>query len=122
MFRRTQNLSLASMFPSVLVYLFLLVRGLAAGAYSARHAEPSGAFVLVFYVGFLILTGYWFEMDSRKRGVNWVWDLGFLLYLTWPLAIPFYLFKTRGAKAFLILLSLIGTFLTGHFLGVRVFR
>jgi hypothetical protein len=100
--------------PVAFVYAFVLITGGASGAYAARHVEPAGGF-LFLYVGILTAIGYWLMWDSKRYGLTWAWDMGFFLYLAWPLIMPYYLLKTRGVKSsILITLAIIGTYVVGE--------
>ena len=113
------NLPLVGRFPALLFWAFLLVVSVAAGAYSARHIEPSGVFILIRIVGLLWVTANWLETDSRARGVHWVWDLGFFLALAGPFILPYHLWKTRGAKrTLLLILGFLAIYLAGVLIGV----
>lgn len=91
--------------------------GLSHGLYSAKGLQPSGAFLLI-YVAILTSVGRWLALDSRRRGFHWAWDMGFFLYLAWPLIMLYYLFKTRGfAKTLLIVLAFVGAYLAGIITG-----
>jgi hypothetical protein len=107
--------------PAAFVYAFLLATGAARGAFYARNVEPSGALVLL-YVGLLTAVGYWLSKDSKRHGVSWVWDMGFFLYIAWPLIMPYYLLKTRRAKAFLIGLAALGTYVVGYVVAALIFK
>jgi hypothetical protein len=87
------------------------------GIHEAKHLEPSGAFYLLCYVLLLSLSGYWLQEDSRRHGIKWVYDMGFFLLIAWPLIIPYYLFKTRKSKAFLIIIGYIGLSVGGRLFG-----
>jgi hypothetical protein len=76
-------------FPALFLWAFHFVFSLAVGAYSARDIEPSGPFILISIVGLDLATANWLETDRRKRGVPWVWDMGFLLALAGPFILPF---------------------------------
>ena len=91
--------------PAALVYLFLVAAQLIMGVYLAREAEPPPAFSLLYPLGLLWVVGWWLRDDSRKRGVGWVFDMGLFLYIAWPVLMPYYLLKTRGAKGLLLLLA-----------------
>jgi hypothetical protein len=50
----------------------------------------------------------------------WVYDLGFFLCIAWPLIMPYYLFKTRGAKGLLVILAFIGAYVGAAILGITL--
>ena len=91
--------------PGILVLICAglpgFVSGLAAG--KGVHSLHSGLF---FYLALFMAMGYWLSKDSKSRNVHWVFDLGFFLYVAWPIIMPYYLFKTRGlGKGFLALVT-----------------
>lgn len=84
----------------VLFIIFLVIfTQTVHGFYAIYEKSPPGAFVLIGYFLMFWLVGDWFMKDSKKNNVSWVFDMGFFLYLSWPLLIPFYLYKTRGFKS-----------------------
>lgn len=93
--------------PTVLLYLFVYIAQMAVGFYFAGNADPPSAFPLIYTLGFLWVIGWWLRQDSRKRGVAWAWiyDMGLFLNIAWPVIMPYYLLKTRGAKGLLVILA-----------------
>jgi hypothetical protein len=73
-----------------------------------------------FIGGFLWAVGWWLRTDCRKRNVAVVYDLGLFLYLAWPIVMPYYLVKTRGAKGLLLILSFIVAYAGAAMLGILV--
>lgn len=91
------------------------------GFYAIYEMSPPAAFALLGYLTLFWLVGDWFSRDSKKHKIEWVHDMGFFLYLSWPIFIPFYLFKTRGIKTALIITVgfvtlYIGTYLLSYYL------
>lgn len=107
--------------PIILLCFFLLIVQIANSFYLARGVEPSPAFDLLYALGFLWLIGWWLKEDSRRYGVKWVYDMGLFLYLAWPFVIPYYLFKTRGVKALITILSFAGIFMATYMIGALVY-
>lgn len=110
--------------PAPLLYLFVVITQLTYGAYLGAQLEFPGAVTFLFTIGLLWAVGWWLRGDSRRRGVLSVYDLGFFLYLAWPVVMPYYLIKTRGAKGLLVMLGFVaayvGAALVGMFLSVLV--
>jgi hypothetical protein len=116
------NISLSRMAsPAVLLYLFLTVAQVASGIYLAAEAEPPPAFTLLYALGFLWVVGWWLLGDSRERGVAWVFDMGLFLYIAWPVVMPYYLLKTRGAKGLLVILGFVGAYVGALIAGVALY-
>lgn len=99
--------------PAVLLYLCVFVGQAAAGFYWAGDAGPSPAFSLLYALGFLWGVGWWLRRDSRRRGVQWVLDMGMFLNIAWPLIMPYHLLKTRGAKGLLLILAFAAVYVGG---------
>ena len=117
--RSTKSLSGEMAVAAAFVYAFLLLTGAAQVAYSATNIEPPGTLFLL-YLGLLTAVWYWLKKDSQRYGIRWVWDMGLFLWIAWPLILPYYLLKTRRARAVLIGLAAIGAFLVGALIAVLV--
>jgi hypothetical protein len=95
----------------------VLVTQFADGFYLGRQIDPPGILTLVRWAGFLWLMGWWLHSDSRKRTVASVYDMGFFLYVAWPLVMPYYLLKSRGAKGILFILGFVGAYFGAAIIG-----
>lgn len=85
------------MFPGILIILVVFTQGV-KGFYSIYDLSPSGSFSLISYFLLFWLIGYWFIRDNKNQKIEWIHDMGFFLYIFWPIFIPYYLFRTRGLK------------------------
>ena len=97
----------------ILIFAFLAVVGLERGA---LRSDVPGSSALLQYVLLLCLIGYWLDVDSREKRTLRVWDMGFFLYVAWPLILPYYLVKTRGVKRTLFTLLVLTVVYVGAFL------
>src|SRR6267378_2391699 len=104
--------------PGPLLYLFVVITQFAYGVYLGAELELPPGVMLLYWVGFLWAVGWWLRIDSRKRGVAAIYDLGFFLYIAWPVVIPYYLVKTRGAKGLLLILGYIVAYVGAAILGI----
>ena len=107
--------------PTVWLYLFLITTQLAAGVYMAREAPPPPAFTFLYPLGLLWVVGWWLRVDSRERGVAWVFDMGLFLYIAGPFFMPYYLLKTRGAKGLLLMLAVAGVYVGALIAGATLY-
>jgi hypothetical protein len=107
--------------PTGLLYLFLVLTQIAAGAYGASHAEPPATFTLIYIFGFFWIIGWWLRVDSRGRGLSWVFDMGLFLYVAWPFILPYYVVKTRGTKGLLVILSFVAVYVGASIAGVVLY-
>ena len=104
--------------PAAWLYLFLIVTQVVTGFYLALATELPPAFSFLYPLCFLWAIGWWLREDSRARGVGWVFDMGLFLYIAWPVVMPYYLLKTRGAKGLLVMLAFAGVYVGALVAGV----
>jgi hypothetical protein len=107
--------------PTALLYIFLVVTQIIGGVYLSRAAELPPAYTFLYPLGLLWSVGWWMQKDSRKHGVAWVYDMGLFLYIAWPFIMPYYLFQTRGVKAFLTILIFGGVYLGAVAVGAGLY-
>ena len=106
--------------PALLLYLFVVITQFAYGVYAGAQLDLPPAVPLLYWPGFLWAVGWWLRTDSRKHNVAVVYDLGFFLYIAWPIVMPYYLVKTRGAKGLLLILGFIVAYAGAAMLGILV--
>jgi hypothetical protein len=107
--------------PAGLLYLFLLVTHPIDGLYLARGVEAPGVYRLLSLLALIWLMGWWLQQDSREHRFKWVYDMGFFLYIAWPVILPYYLFKTRGLKALLTILIFLAVYFGTYIMGVVIY-
>jgi hypothetical protein len=96
-----------------------LVCALAAAAYAVAEIAPSPLVALFFSTAPLITVILWLQRDASQTGVGSVHDLGLVLWLAWPVVIPWYAWKTRGRSGWRLsigLFALIGSAYLSWFL------
>lgn len=103
--------------PAPLLYVFVVITQFAYGAYIGAQLPFPEVITLIYHVGILWAIGWWLRTDSRRRGVLSVYDLGLILYLAWPIVMPYYLVKTRGAKGLLVILGFVVAYVGATLLG-----
>src|ERR1051325_8435152 len=81
------------------IYITATVCALFAGVYAAMGTQPPGLALLVTHYATPVSAVLWLQRDARLRGVASVYDWGTLMFITWPVAIPWYAIKTRGLPA-----------------------
>ena len=105
--------SLKRKLPGILCLAYIVAIQTERGLLLARGTGLSGRSVVIDYVVFACLIGYWFEVDSQETRVLRVWDMGYFLSFGWPFIIPYYLAKTRGVKRATFLLLKLAAFYFG---------
>ena len=106
--------------PTVLLYSFVVATQLGYGLYLGQQMETPPAYNLLHWAAQLWIIGWWLRSDSRKRGVPWVYDLGFFLCIAWPVVMPYYLVKTRGAKGLLVILGFVAAYVGAALAGIII--
>jgi hypothetical protein len=107
--------------PTALLYVYVTLMQIAHGIYFASKIDEPAALTLVYSVGLLWIMGWWLLKDSRKRGVTWVYDIGFFLSIAWPFIMPYYLLKTRRAKGLLLILAFASIYIAAVAVGMALY-
>ena len=95
-------------FATVLLGGFLLLSNIVAGAYFGTHYPHDASMrnYLVFErIVIWLLIGLWLTSDAKRFGISWVNRIGPLVYLAWPVLVPFYLWQTRRFKGIVPVLA-----------------
>jgi len=104
--------------PTALLYSFVVITQFAYGLYLGQQMETPAGYSLLHWAAQLWIIGWWLRTDSRKRGLEWIYDLGFFLVIAWPLVMPYYLVKSRGAKGLLVVLGFVGVYFGATIVGI----
>ena len=104
--------------PTTLLYSFVLITQFGYGIYLGRQLEAPAAYTLLHWVAQLWIIGWWLRSDSRKRHVAWVYDMGLFLCVAWPIVMPYYLLKTRGAKGLMVIAGFIVAYVGATIAGI----
>ncbi len=87
----------------------------AAGADAAlyqRDGVGAERLSLAWAIIFSLLVAMWIEADSRGNPkVYRPYDFAFLMYLVWPLYLPYYLVRTRGTWGLAWLMGFVSLYL-----------
>jgi hypothetical protein len=105
-------------FTGVLTFVVGASFGFTQGLYAAPRLEEPGALPFVQKILLIWSIGWWIQKDSRTRGIGWPTDLGFFLWIAWPIVLFYHLFRTRRLKALLLIAGYLTIFLTAAIAGV----
>jgi hypothetical protein len=106
--------------PTILLYSFIIITQIGHGIYYGYQIEPPGTFTLLYALSLVWIMGWWLRTDTRIRGIAWVYDMGFFLFIAWPLVMPYYLVKSRGAKGLLVVLGFVGAYIGALIVGIAI--
>lgn len=70
---------------------------------------------------FLFLSIQWVNCDADRENFSKPFDFGFLVYIFWPIALPWYLISTRGIEGLLVYLGFIAVWLLPWISGLIAF-
>jgi hypothetical protein len=78
--------------------LVALSCSIAAVPYGAMRIQPHPFVGLMLWGAPLLAVVFWLQKGAHRTGVGTVLDLGYFVFVAWPIAIPWYAFATRGGK------------------------
>ena len=105
----------------VLLVILVFVYNFCRGIYLARGLELLPEFDFLYTAAFLCGVVWWLGAEARRHAVWPVYCPGMLVQMGWVVIIPYHLIKTRGVRALIPLLALIGSFVTAHILAAIVY-
>ena len=83
--------------------------------------EASSSTHMLWGFSFLFLVAFWVTADSKRGDFEAPFELGFLVYILFPITLPWYLISTRGADGVLMLLGFLLLYLGPWLAGVVVY-
>ncbi len=89
--------------------------------YSSAPVEPLPIVGFVLAVAPLFAVIAWLQKDARRTGVGAVQDLGFFLWLAWPVLIPWYVWRTRGLGGWKLLIGLLTCVVSAYAVAIIVY-
>lgn len=98
----------------ILFAILIFVYNFGEAFLSLSGSEVSFAGQSLYAAAFVCGAVWWLGSDRRRSVVNQLYCQGMLMRGGWPVIIPYHLLKTRGAKGFLPLLLLVGSFVLGR--------
>ena len=100
----------------VLLVILIFVYHFGIGTYSALGLEPLPTFEFLYSAAFLCGIVWWLKAEARRYGLKPVYCLGLFVGIGWIIMIPYHLFKTRGVRGLIPLLTLIVSAVAAHVL------
>lgn len=103
----------------IVVLLFVYIVGFYL--YYATGTEPPAHVEFLFRVAFLCGVVWGLKSETSRRHIQLTYCPGLMLGMMWPIAVPYYLLKTRGARGLIPLAILAGSFIAANILGTIVY-
>jgi hypothetical protein len=95
----------------VLPIVGLAILTIIVSTYSAiagyRGAEPSDQSSYLWAFGFSLFVAWWVEADRKLRAISAPFEYAAAVFFAWPILLPLYLYKSRGAKGLVCGISIV---------------
>jgi hypothetical protein len=75
-----------------------------------NHAASPEATTLLWSFEFRTLMAIWVRTDRRRRNVSLPYEFDAFVFFGWPLAIPYYLHRTRGWPGLVVSVAVYGLY------------
>ena len=96
----------------VLLAILIFIYNFGATFLMLSGSEISPAGKLLYAAALPCGAIWWLRSDARRSVINSLYCQGMLVGYGWLVTLPYHLLKTRGAKGFLPLLLLIGSYVS----------
>ena len=105
--------------PTLMLWLYAMAFAVASALTSDGRLPDRADHISQITLPFILAS--WVTADAHKRRKELCYDYDSFVFLASPIAVPVYLFRTRGARAFLTFLCFAGIWLVAMLLGGVVF-
>lgn len=92
--------------PVIFLIVLMLVSRVGMAISNGQGIDTYG-YEFFYGLGFIWAIGAWLQLDSMKYRVSNPYCPGLLLTAAWPILLTHHLYRTRGAKGFLIVLGFV---------------
>ncbi len=106
---------------SLYIYILLvlaLCMSLMEVSFTLQAQQVSDTTRIIWGFVFLISSVLWVANDVKGRNFPRPFEFSFLMYIFWPIALPWYLMKTRGAEGFVLFLGFVALWLAPWMAGL----
>jgi hypothetical protein len=93
--------------PLKIVYITAAFCAAVAALYTLAEIEPSPVVTLFVALAPSLAVIMWLQRDARSAHLSLVHDWDLFLWLAWPVLLPWYAFKTRGRRGWVLILKLV---------------
>lgn len=67
-----------------------------------RSPDRTETTALLWTIEFQTLLAVWVRMDRRRRNVSFPFEFDAFVFFGWPVALPYYLYRTRGKRGLVV--------------------
>ena len=104
--------------PALLLAIYIFIANVATGLHYGFSTQPSASSTLVYALGIFWGLSWWLINDSQRYEWKWFFGWGNFLFFAGWILVPLYLFKTRGARAFLIIFLFAALYFGAYITGI----
>jgi hypothetical protein len=105
----------------ILLTFFFFVTAVYLAVHASSGVETSVGATFAERVALPVILASWVASDARTSRRGLCYDFDTFIFFAWPIALPYYLFHTRGVRAFLTLLGFAGICLAAVTFGFAVY-
>jgi hypothetical protein len=107
--------------PTIFLAVLFAIGNVGWAIAAAYWMPVPSAFLVLYAVGVQWALAWWVLADCRHRGIPTSIDHGWVVFFAWPVAFPYHLIKTRGARGCLVMAGFLGLFAGSYVLALTVF-
>lgn len=96
----------------------VLFIGILSGIYAGLGVAVSPAPYMLTGLVTQLAIAMWLGSEIRRRGYHAAFDAQTFIFFAWPVAGPYYIFRTRGWRGFYILIAAPAVWFAGLYAGV----
>lgn len=118
---RSRRLAIPNPGPTALLAACFCLGHIERGIRALRGTPPTGPFPLLYYIGIALAIAAWIRADRHRLGLEPTFDDGFFIFAAWSLALPYYLFTSRGWRGAVTLLGFLALYLLTYALTLPIY-
>jgi hypothetical protein len=88
-----------SLLPLILLTFIFTVAGVVLATHDLIMPRELATFGTVFQQ---LLLAIWVYLDRQRRHLSLPFEFGAFVFFAWPIAVPYYLIKSRGTRGLLL--------------------
>lgn len=83
-----------------------------ASSYATYMGDAVSEMTFVIWSAvFALMIAFWTSIDARSRALYTSFDYAYLIFVFWPVFLPYHLIKTRGYEGFLMFAGIAALYL-----------
>ena len=117
-----RNLDLSGRFIFGFVDIFTLIFSAATVVLALQHLNMPAGSENLWSLFTQLFVAFWVYLDRRDRHLSLPFDFDAFVFFAWPLVLPYYLYKSRGARRGILLTAFVFTLVLAPKLVASVLR